>query len=97
MPRAPERRAVRLVLASALVLQSRKAKDPRPTSVSGHEGGNSDEYNGCRQRQGVQPMRPDGVSDEPGEEPCDSDRPLRMAVFRSLAAAAMTASMAAFT
>ncbi len=50
-----------------------RLRTPDPTGVSGHEGGNSDEYNGRRQRQGVQPMRPDGVTDEPGEEPCDSD------------------------
>src|SRR5215831_20113084 len=45
-----------------------------PTGIPGQDSACSDEDEGRRQGQAVQPLRPDRVTDEPGDEPCDSHR-----------------------
>jgi len=45
---------------------------PDPTGVSGQARAYNDEEKRRRQRQAVQPLRADRVTNEPRDEPCDS-------------------------
>jgi len=45
---------------------------PDPTSVSAQARAYNDEEKRRRQRQAVQPLRADRVTNEPRDEPCDS-------------------------